>query len=624
MSKLQTFLSTHEYSEKFSILFEDEYVRQLETHMNLNNQITLIWGGPLIYQLAYTGFCELKDYLYSSNISHNCFTKVKYNNMNNISCNLKPLSSSLVNLENYYNNTKLSSGLMKEYDQIKYEVTMKAINEQKSKFVTFNNLTIHLLSISDSNFYVDQILEYKYHNKILKAHPEQKLLENEVIKYYDIKFNNKPSFSILQSASADIMPTPAPPGPGPGPSPGPGPGPGPGSGPIYTGSRPRLVTYVDTRGINWSTPPLVPVKSTEYTDVLLSFFTPSTNAAVDIASTVLDPTPAGAGAAWLKYMRSRNPNQRIILSVCGATETPPSAAYFTTNEPVALAKTIADQIKRVGLDGVDLDWEDNEWSHGAGCNGLTGYPGSTRGIGKGPGTQWVITLTKELRKNLPRPRYTISHAPQSPYFEIGYQTIWNECGTDIDWINTQFYNQGAGQYTDKTTLVDSNNHLVCNSCPGNIPSNWDGSIADLVKKGVPSYKIVVGKPITSGDGNQGIPKNELPGVLKYAVSKFPELAGAMGWQFGSDVNGSWIEALKPSFKTKSAPPPGPAPPTPPTPPPTPPPPTPKPTCPCPGCTHCCLPGPPFPRSCNTNASWNATSCHGPWGDWCGGNAGEDS
>ena len=62
MSELKTFLSTHEYSDDFSILFEDKYVIQLEKHMKLNNHITLIWGGPLIYQLAYTGFCELKDY----------------------------------------------------------------------------------------------------------------------------------------------------------------------------------------------------------------------------------------------------------------------------------------------------------------------------------------------------------------------------------------------------------------------------------------------------------------------------------------------------------------------------------------------------------------------------------
>ena len=89
MHDLKTFLSTHEYSEKFSILFDDKYVTQLEKHMNLNNQITLIWGGPLIYQLSYTGFCELKDYLYSSNISHNCFTKVKYNSISNILCKLK-------------------------------------------------------------------------------------------------------------------------------------------------------------------------------------------------------------------------------------------------------------------------------------------------------------------------------------------------------------------------------------------------------------------------------------------------------------------------------------------------------------------------------------------------------
>jgi hypothetical protein len=114
--------------------------------------------------------------------------------------------------------------------------------------------------------------------------------------------------------------------------------------------------------------------------------------------------------------------KRILISAGGATDTPTSASYFTSHEPVALAKTIANAIKAAGVDGVDLDWED-DWSNSN--PGLTGYgAAATRRVGGGPAVQWLITLTKELRKHLPRPRYTITHAPQAPYFDIGYAAVY--------------------------------------------------------------------------------------------------------------------------------------------------------------------------------------------------------
>ena len=92
--------------------------------------------------------------------------------------------------------------------------------------------------------------------------------------------------------------------------------------------------------------------------------------------------------------------------------------------------------------------------------------------------QWLITLTKELRKNLPRPRYTITHAPQAPYFDIGYGKVWDGCGDDIDWLNMQFYNQGP-YYTDVKSLVDRN-VMPINPTSPSANMTWDGSITDIV------------------------------------------------------------------------------------------------------------------------------------------------
>ena len=639
MNNLKTFLSTHEYYEDFSILFDDKYVKLLETYMNLHEHITLVWGGPSIYQLAYTGLCNLEDHLYKSHIMHHCFTKYRHKNMSNILCTLRPLSTSLVNLENYLNIQKQSNN-WGDYELDKYKVTMKRINTQKVRTIRFNNLTIHLLSISDNIHYLDQILEHKYKHQILKGHSERKALENEVLDFYNIKFNNKPSFSIVQSPSADTH-GPTPPGPSPTPPPGPSPTP---SDPRRL--IPRLVTYVDSRGISWSTPPLVNAGPTEYTDIMCSFFLPSSDAGKDFAEIVLNPNPVFGGKAWIDLMQ--NAGKRVMVSSGGATDLPTSASYFTTHEPVALAKHLADLIKAVKIDGIDIDWED-DWSNSN--PGLTGYGApTTREIGSGPAVQWLITLTKELRNNLPYPDYTITHAPQAPYFNIGYHKVWYAIKDDnnIDWFNVQFYNQGP-YYIDEESLVDCNAMVINPSSPSACMT-WNGSISnvqcasgckpmptgksgnskclgyspsppcslDTHPKSIPANKIVVGKPVKQGDGNSGIvAPDKLLTLLKTGIAKFPALGGVMGWQWGSDTDGSWAKTLRSAWPDAPAPPPptplpAPTPPPAPSPAPTPPPPSPKPKCPCPGCNKACCHG-------NVNCeigNWNPTTCSAPYGTWC--------
>jgi hypothetical protein len=67
--------------------------------------------------------------------------------------------------------------------------------------------------------------------------------------------------------------------------------------------------------------------------------------------------------------------------------------------------------------------------------------------------------------------------------------------------NHQFYNQGP-YYTTKKSLVDGNSIPINPKSPS-ANMTWDGSIADIISYGVPAHKIVVGKPVTTGDGNSG-------------------------------------------------------------------------------------------------------------------------
>ena len=83
--------------------------------------------------------------------------------------------------------------------------------------------------------------------------------------------------------------------------------------------------------------------------------------------------------------------------------------------------------------------------------------GTTRGV------DWLVTLTKELRKQLPVGDYILTHARMSyailvhaivliayvavaPWFQKGYSgggylSVHQQAGDLIDWYNIQFYNR---------------------------------------------------------------------------------------------------------------------------------------------------------------------------------------
>jgi hypothetical protein len=307
----------------------------------------------------------------------------------------------------------------------------------------------------------------------------------------------------------------------------------------------RFVTYVDSRGIVWGArppTPIVNVAPTEYTDVHACFYLPSLGEAYDFAYSLTNTNPVYGGPLFVESMH--NASKRVILSVGGATETPTSAAYFTQNEPVALANKLAKLVKISNLDGVGIDWEDD---YSNANPGLTGYgTTNTRSPGSGPAIAWLVTLTKTLRQLLPRSQgYTISHAPQAPYFDLGYGEVYKQAGSDIDYFTVQFYNQGP-YYLTATGLVDKE---VIVPKQQSCVSPWDGSITNIVEgHGVPAEKIVVGKIVTSGDGNSGyVPPAQFASMLKAALAKFPGLGGAMGWQWGSDMSGSWIKQITSPF-----------------------------------------------------------------------------
>jgi len=111
----------------------------------------------------------------------------------------------------------------------------------------------------------------------------------------------------------------------------------------------------------------------------------------------------------------------------------------------------------------------------------------------GTGEQWLIDFTNAYREV--SPDTILAHAPQAPYFSPtyykngGYGTVDSAVGQHIDFYFMQYYNQGSTKY-------DSYSELFTKTTQGAFPGT---SVKEIASRGVPLQKLVVGKPITTGD-----------------------------------------------------------------------------------------------------------------------------
>lgn len=178
----------------------------------------------------------------------------------------------------------------------------------------------------------------------------------------------------------------------------------------------------------------------------------------------MNPTPLGNTTKEIQTTLKKNftnAGVKLLVSAFGSTQTPTSAGYDPVDCGNKLAKFVIDN----QFDGVDIDWEDT--------------PSFQKGDKSGE--NWLITLTKTLRANLPADAI-ITHAPQGPYFsgkalypQGGYLTVHQEVGSMIDFYNVQFYNQGVGSYDTPQGLFNVSGGW----CPGS-------SINEIIASGVPA------------------------------------------------------------------------------------------------------------------------------------------
>jgi chitinase len=138
------------------------------------------------------------------------------------------------------------------------------------------------------------------------------------------------------------------------------------------------------------------------------------------------------------------------------------------------------------------------------------------------------------------PNHIITHAPQAPYFKQeyyrngGYKTVDDRVGNTIDFYTVQFYNQGNTRYDSYRELFIQATGVFSGT-----------AVKELIDRGIPAKKIVVGKPATRADViNTGY---VLPSDLGRWLGQFKQeynwRPSVMLWQFKNDVNGEIIKQV---------------------------------------------------------------------------------
>lgn len=289
---------------------------------------------------------------------------------------------------------------------------------------------------------------------------------------------------------------------------------------------PVKAIYIDYKNINWNAPQQTVLEASNagWNVIILAFYLSGGN-------------PADMAQAWQTASAADKQSTMnaihakggvVLVSLGGSTDSP------FGQDAVAVGNRVATWAKNNYLDGVDFDLE----------NFASGFRGGS--LNDAQTINWVANVTNAARNTL-GPGGIISHAPQGPYFgAIGATNTWAgpkggytavyQHAPSINFFNVQFYNQGAGCYTDYNGLFVSS----CSTFPGT-------AVEQIQKAGIPINKIVVGKYITTGDASNGfVAPATLHQFFDQAKSQLGWNAGVMAWVWG-DANqcSSWIHAAYP-------------------------------------------------------------------------------
>jgi chitinase len=263
---------------------------------------------------------------------------------------------------------------------------------------------------------------------------------------------------------------------------------------------PRNVIYFSS---NANQIPLAAIGNLPYTDVIIAFLVPDS-----------DLKLAEAGGAFGDNLQSnirtlQNAGKNVLISFGGGifpAWPKQSSAYQSYAQNVSgLVNQLVNFVTRYGLNGVDIDYEDD-----------AGFTGVYDGIG------FLTALTSGLAQALPSGQDIITHAPQTPYWDSNYHNapyaqIWQRVSNQITWINNQFYHN-SDYDKDAATKVSSYQRVI--TITG-------------------SEKLLVGVPLDPSIEGYISLDDMIQNVVRPLQSNFgTQFGGAMGWEFAFDQGGA--------------------------------------------------------------------------------------
>ena len=299
-------------------------------------------------------------------------------------------------------------------------------------------------------------------------------------------------------------------------------------GKVMSTTPPRNVIYYNDAA---NPIPLAGIASLAYTDVLLGFLLPDgkgnlTGQAYNSDSNGSNSTfDANGNPDPDDIITLQNAGKNVLISLGGATFTTDDWQQYT-KDVSGLVQQVAEYVTSNNLNGVDIDYEDD--------NGFSGPDGG----GVYDGVQFLIDLTNGLAQALPPGHNIITHAPAPPYFDPAggynppggtapYTQIWQAAGNNIAWFNCQYYNN-SGYDEPASTKASSYNTFIATT-------------------GVPPPKLLVGTPLDSHAANSPAydPLDQFTSqVISPLRQKYPgAFGGVMGWEFSYDHDGAWADGV---------------------------------------------------------------------------------
>ena len=261
------------------------------------------------------------------------------------------------------------------------------------------------------------------------------------------------------------------------------------------------------------------------------------------------PSFNGSIAEWMGAsqkdrddFRSANPNIKIMASVGGAITG--NLTDLITSHADAFATSLLNLLKNgnrgLQVDGIDLDLEDIPARDEDTTHTIKSY------------AVWIIKLSESLKQQNDN-NFILSHAPQTPYFNsnptsqnykvtgtnMGIYTYIEKNTHSIDFYNIQYYNQGQYYLTSEAIFKHDD-------------SGYGAAVNQLITTSkIRVYKIVVGKPIPSEDGDDN-PLNLNPKMINIVNQcenrDWKNSGGIMVWAWIPTKQNTELAQIGPYFK----------------------------------------------------------------------------